>query len=191
MSLPSPETMLAYASILEKPKYDDRGFKLATGEIVEAACAALRHCAGLSAFAQRAPMAADIALIIQDGWYAGRSSVEVAEQIMREFDSPAHNSPPLGLSPRNSGEGDPSVTPDLGGGETALTSTERAPSLPTIDQVRQTIADEWGSHLCYRDSFGTRSCSQGTSGLLACRCNDIAHAILSTYTVTSTECGGK
>ena len=47
MTLPSPETMLAYASILEKPQYDPRGFKLATGEIIEAACAALRYCAAL------------------------------------------------------------------------------------------------------------------------------------------------
>jgi hypothetical protein len=49
--LPKSETMLAYASILEKPQYwvDPRGQKwlLATGEIVEAACAALRFCANL------------------------------------------------------------------------------------------------------------------------------------------------
>lgn len=47
--LPQPETMLTYASILEKPRYwvDPRGQKwlLATGEIIEAACAALRYCA--------------------------------------------------------------------------------------------------------------------------------------------------
>lgn len=48
--LPSPETMLAYASILEKPQYSidpktGRKFLLPTGEVVEAACAALRHCA--------------------------------------------------------------------------------------------------------------------------------------------------
>jgi hypothetical protein len=47
--LPAPETMLTYASILEKPKYDPRGVKLATGEIVEAACAALRICARIKA----------------------------------------------------------------------------------------------------------------------------------------------
>jgi hypothetical protein len=46
--LPSPETMLTYASILEKPKYDERGFQLATGEIIEAACAALCYCAALA-----------------------------------------------------------------------------------------------------------------------------------------------
>ncbi len=49
MNLPSPETMLAYASILEKPQYhiDKAGLKwlLPTGEIVEAACEALRYCA--------------------------------------------------------------------------------------------------------------------------------------------------
>lgn len=45
--LPKSETMRAYASILEKPQYDTRGFKLATGEVVEAACAALRVCARL------------------------------------------------------------------------------------------------------------------------------------------------
>jgi hypothetical protein len=52
----------------------------------------------LSAFtstpAQRPPMAADIAQIIQDGWYAGRSSVEVTEEILREFDtSPVTSTP--------------------------------------------------------------------------------------------------
>jgi hypothetical protein len=45
--LPTPETMLTYASILEKPQYDKFGVRLATGEIVEAACAALRVCAAL------------------------------------------------------------------------------------------------------------------------------------------------
>jgi hypothetical protein len=48
--MPSPETLLTYASILEKPQYEftrGRKIKLATGEIVEAACAALRVCAQL------------------------------------------------------------------------------------------------------------------------------------------------
>lgn len=50
--LPKPETMLMYASILEKSQYfthPKTGIKypLATGEIVEAACAALRVCAAL------------------------------------------------------------------------------------------------------------------------------------------------
>lgn len=50
--LPAPETMLPYASILEKPKYevrDGKRIQLATGEIVEAACAALRICARIKA----------------------------------------------------------------------------------------------------------------------------------------------
>lgn len=50
--LPSPETMLTYASILEKPQYyihtDRKKYRLATGEIIEAACAALRYCAALT-----------------------------------------------------------------------------------------------------------------------------------------------
>lgn len=57
MSLPSPETMLAYASILEKQQYVVHNrikYPIATGEIVEAACAALRHCASLNVFAQGA-----------------------------------------------------------------------------------------------------------------------------------------
>lgn len=48
MTLPSPETMLIYASILEKPKYyfrDGHRFLLPQGEIIAAAIAALRHCA--------------------------------------------------------------------------------------------------------------------------------------------------
>jgi hypothetical protein len=48
--LPAAETLLTYASILEKPKYwidpaTGHRHKLATGEPVEAACAALRICA--------------------------------------------------------------------------------------------------------------------------------------------------
>lgn len=48
--LPAPETLETYASILEKPQYwidprTGRRHMLATGEIVEAACAALRICA--------------------------------------------------------------------------------------------------------------------------------------------------
>jgi hypothetical protein len=42
--LPSAETLLTYASILERLT-DQAGF--ATGEIIEAACTALRHCAAL------------------------------------------------------------------------------------------------------------------------------------------------
>jgi hypothetical protein len=44
--LPAPETLEVYASILGKPQYTPmRGERMATGEIVEAACAALRICA--------------------------------------------------------------------------------------------------------------------------------------------------
>jgi hypothetical protein len=49
-SLPAPETMLTYASMLEKPQYvvkNGARFKIPTGEIIEAACAALRLCAAL------------------------------------------------------------------------------------------------------------------------------------------------
>lgn len=50
MTLPKPETMLVYASILEKPQYQvdpktGKKYLLATGEIIEAACEALRACA--------------------------------------------------------------------------------------------------------------------------------------------------
>lgn len=50
--LPQSETMRTYASILEKPQYVvHKGIRypIATGEIVEAACAALRYCAELKA----------------------------------------------------------------------------------------------------------------------------------------------
>lgn len=52
-ALPKPETMLTYASMLEKPQYHvdavtGAKFRLATGEVVEAACAALRYCAALA-----------------------------------------------------------------------------------------------------------------------------------------------
>jgi len=49
--LPKPETMLTYASILEKPQYAIHNgvkYALATGEVVDAACTALRHCAALA-----------------------------------------------------------------------------------------------------------------------------------------------
>lgn len=48
MSLPKSETMLAYASILERPQYVIKNgvrFPITTGEVIEAACAALRFCA--------------------------------------------------------------------------------------------------------------------------------------------------
>lgn len=50
--LPQPETMLTYASILEKPQYVIKNgikYLLPTGEIIEAACEALRFCAKLKA----------------------------------------------------------------------------------------------------------------------------------------------
>lgn len=52
--LPTPETMLGYASILEKPKYEvdpktGIKYRLKDGEVVKAACAALRYCATLKA----------------------------------------------------------------------------------------------------------------------------------------------
>lgn len=50
--LPQSETMLTYASILEKPKFavkDGVKYLLPTGEIIEAACEALRYCAKLKA----------------------------------------------------------------------------------------------------------------------------------------------
>lgn len=53
-SLPAPETLLAYASILEKPQfYVHQGVKLRMpqGEPIKAAIAALRHCAALKAAA--------------------------------------------------------------------------------------------------------------------------------------------
>lgn len=46
MTLPKPETMLTYASILEKPQYVVQNgirYQLATGEVIEAACSALRQ----------------------------------------------------------------------------------------------------------------------------------------------------
>jgi hypothetical protein len=49
-ALPKPETMLTYASILEKQQYvvkDNIKYPIPTGEVIEAACAALRYCAAL------------------------------------------------------------------------------------------------------------------------------------------------
>lgn len=48
--LPQSETMLIYASILEKPQYhvkDGVKYLIPTGEVIEAACDALRYCAKL------------------------------------------------------------------------------------------------------------------------------------------------
>lgn len=49
--------------------------------------------------------------------------------------------------------------------------------------LRQTIADEWGSHLCFKDSFGKRSCGEDDPAL-NCRCWDIANAIMSQHGAT-------
>jgi hypothetical protein len=43
----SAETLLTYAGILEKPQRDAKGAIIPTGEIVEAACAALRRVAAM------------------------------------------------------------------------------------------------------------------------------------------------
>lgn len=49
--LPAPDTMLAYASILEKPRYyvhtDGIKYRYPDSEVLRAAAAALRHCAAL------------------------------------------------------------------------------------------------------------------------------------------------
>ena len=37
--------------------------------------------------AQRQPMRNDIAQMISDGWKSGKSSIDVAEEILREFDA--------------------------------------------------------------------------------------------------------
>lgn len=67
--LPKPEMMLTYASILEKPQYwiDKSGHKflLQTGEIVEAACAALRLTAALRASARPAVEGVESALVAE------------------------------------------------------------------------------------------------------------------------------
>jgi hypothetical protein len=47
----------------------------------------------------------------------------------------------------------------------------------SVDAIRQTIADEWGSHLCYRHPDGLRHCD----GDKRCRCVDIARAIVSEH----------
>jgi hypothetical protein len=47
--MPKPETLRSYAKILENPQRDARGIVIPTGEVIEAACAALRYWAALSA----------------------------------------------------------------------------------------------------------------------------------------------
>lgn len=53
----------------------------------------------------------------------------------------------------------------------------------SVDKLRRIIADEWGSHVCYHDSWSRRSCRKDNkTGVdnehLGCRCEDIAKAIV-------------
>jgi hypothetical protein len=53
-----------------------------------------------------------------------------------------------------------------------------APLGREVDAVRQTIADEWGSHLCYQDApTAKRTCDHDKH----CRCADIARAVISQH----------
>lgn len=55
----------------------------------------------------------------------------------------------------------------------------------SIEQLKKNISDEWGSHLCYRNSTTTeRFCAPEH-----CRCADIARAILASYSL-SPPCAG-
>lgn len=70
MTLPKPETMLIYASILEKPQYyidavTGAKYLLPTGEIIEAACAALRYCAATTGGESRAAVIEECARFIE------------------------------------------------------------------------------------------------------------------------------
>ena len=102
--LPSPETMLTYASILEKPKYDERGFQLATGEIIEAACAALRHYAAIRSAAPAGRACATCNAVLADGpqplaAYEKQSSQAGAEAVREALaDAMAHRFPALPYS---------------------------------------------------------------------------------------------
>jgi len=94
--MPKPETMLTYASILEKQQYvvkDNVKYPIPTGEIVEAACAALRYCAALpqSSFEARRE---EIARIIDPGafdWpvgsYAEFNSLSRKEPALQKADA--------------------------------------------------------------------------------------------------------
>jgi hypothetical protein len=51
---------------------------------------------------------------------------------------------------------------------------------PLREAIRETIADEWGSHLCYTsDGFGNRICDKDKH----CRCADIARAVVSQHAI--------
>jgi hypothetical protein len=59
-------------------------------------------------------------------------------------------------------------------------------AIPSVDNIRKAIADEWGSHVCYHDSWSRRSCRKDNKTCeddpaLGCRCEDIAKAIASTF----------
>jgi hypothetical protein len=74
--------------------------------------------------AQARPMRADIAQIIDRGWKAGKSSNDVAEEILREFDpspvSSTHQSAPLFTASQNIAEREPSSDAALGWADTRL-----------------------------------------------------------------------
>jgi hypothetical protein len=56
---------------------------------------------------------------------------------------------------------------------------------PSMGQLRKVIYDEWGSHLCYRNSTtAERVCALGH-----CRCEDIARAILANFNVLPSTTG--
>lgn len=69
-----------------------------------------------------------------------------------------------------------------------LASTPRvvAGASVTMDAVRQTIADEWGSHLCWRSGSNfDRTCDKDKY----CRCADIARAVISQHTLFTVVAG--
>jgi ribA/ribD-fused uncharacterized protein len=61
-----------------------------------------------------------------------------------------------------------------------LTPGERA--VPTMEAVRETISNEWGSHLCWRSGVNfDRTCDKDKH----CRCADIARAVISQHTLST------
>lgn len=62
----------------------------------------------------------------------------------------------------------------------AAARTQGGSSDQAWQAVRDTGADEWGSHVCYADSFGVRSCGKNNPDL-NCRCADIAKAVVSVH----------
>lgn len=69
----------------------------------------------------------------------------------------------------------------------AISAALRASAAPeegiSVDALRGTIANEWGSHLCYTDDTGYRRQCDPVGG--RCRCADIARAIISTHALPS------